>query len=96
VGFVATRQAAEDPGMSPQCGNRGQTSVALAGSKREFEEAGVLTFLRTAAGKHRCDLEIVPIRKINRAFERLLGHNAMNRFVIDMQEIKSAFKGVGL
>jgi len=40
-------------------------------------------------GKHKiaCDVEVIPIQKVNEAFERLLKQDVKYRFVIDMSSL---------
>ena len=42
-----------------------------------------------AAQNIAADVEIIPIQKVNEAFERLLGSDVKYRFVIDMASLKS-------
>ncbi len=41
-------------------------------------------------GKHKitADVEVIPIQKINEAFERMLKQDVKYRFVIDMSSLK--------
>ena len=62
---------------------------SLAGSSiggiRETQE--MLDF----CGKHKitCDIEVIPIQKVNEAYERVLKSDVRYRFVIDMASLKS-------
>ena len=42
-------------------------------------------------GKHKvaCDIEVIPIQKVNEAYERVLKSDVRYRFVIDMASLKS-------
>ncbi|UZR29169.1 NAD(P)-dependent alcohol dehydrogenase [Methylococcus mesophilus] len=61
-------------------GGRRQLAGSLIGGIRETQE--MLDF----CGEHGivCDIEVIPIQRINEAFERLLKSNVKYRFVIDM------------
>jgi uncharacterized zinc-type alcohol dehydrogenase-like protein len=37
-----------------------------------------------------CDIEIVPIQKVNEAYERVLKSDVRYRFVIDMASLKTS------
>jgi len=43
-------------------------------------------------GKHgiACDIELIPIQKINEAYERVLRSDVRYRFVIDMASLKTS------
>ena len=60
---------------------------SLAGSAlAEFGNAGDARF----CGKHKIvsDIEIIPIQKVNEAYERVLKSDVRYRFVIDMASLK--------
>ena len=42
-------------------------------------------------GRHKitCDIEVIPIQKVNEAYERVLKSDVRYRFVIDMASLKS-------
>jgi uncharacterized zinc-type alcohol dehydrogenase-like protein len=63
---------------------RRQFAGSLIGGIRETQE--MLDF----CGKHNitCDIELIPIQKINEAYERLLKNDVKYRFVIDMASLK--------
>jgi alcohol dehydrogenase (NADP+) len=63
---------------------RRQFSGSLIGGIRETQE--MLDF----CGEHNitCDIERIPIQKINEAYERLLKNDVKYRFVIDMASLK--------
>jgi uncharacterized zinc-type alcohol dehydrogenase-like protein len=65
---------------------RRQFSGSLIGGIRETQE--MLDF----CGEHNitCDIERIPIQKINEAYERLLKNDVKYRFVIDMASLKQA------
>lgn len=78
----------EHPHPSPNVGNlifkRRQLMGSLIGGIKETQE--MLDF----CAKHNinCDIEIIPIQKINEAFERMLKRDVKYRFVIDMASLK--------
>lgn len=63
---------------------RRQFAGSLIGGIRETQE--MLDF----CGKHNitCDIELIPIQKINEAYERMLKSDVKYRFVIDMASLK--------
>ncbi len=63
---------------------RRQFAGSLIGGIRETQE--MLDF----CGEHNitCDIELIPIQKINEAYERLLKNDVKYRFVIDMASLK--------
>jgi len=65
---------------------RRSISGSLIGSIAETQE--MLDF----CGKHNitADVEVIPIQKVNEAYERLLKSNVKYRFSIDMKSIKSS------
>ena len=64
--------------------NRRSFSGSLIGGIAETQE--MLDF----CGKHNitCDIELIPIQKINEAYERLVKNDVKYRFVIDMASLK--------
>jgi uncharacterized zinc-type alcohol dehydrogenase-like protein len=64
---------------------RRQFAGSLIGGIPETQE--MLDF----CGKHgiTCDIEMIPIQKINEAYERMLKSDVKYRFVIDMASLKS-------
>jgi alcohol dehydrogenase (NADP+) len=65
---------------------RRSISGSLIGSIAETQE--MLDF----CGKHNitADVEVIPIQKVNEAYERLLKSNVKYRFSIDMKSLKSS------
>jgi uncharacterized zinc-type alcohol dehydrogenase-like protein len=65
---------------------RRSISGSLIGSIAETQE--MLNF----CGKHNitADVEVIPIQKVNEAYERLLNSNVKYRFSIDMKSLKSS------
>ena len=63
---------------------RRQFAGSLIGGIKETQE--MLDF----CGKHKivCDIELIPIQKINEAYERMLRSDVKYRFVIDMTSLK--------
>jgi len=65
----------------------GRRSLAgsVIGGIRETQE--MLDF----CGKHdiACDIEVIPIQKVNEAYERVLKSDVRYRFVIDMASLKA-------
>jgi uncharacterized zinc-type alcohol dehydrogenase-like protein len=63
---------------------RRQFAGSLIGGIRETQE--MLDF----CGEHNitCDIELIPIQKINEAYERLIRNDVKYRFVIDMASLK--------
>jgi uncharacterized zinc-type alcohol dehydrogenase-like protein len=61
-------------------------SGSLIGGIKETQE--MLDF----CGKHKItsDIELIPIQKINEAYERLVKNDVKYRFVIDMATLKKA------
>lgn len=80
--------APEHPHPSPTVFNlifrRRSIAGSLIGGLRETQE--MLDF----CGKHNivCDIELIPIQKINEAYERMLRSDVKYRFVIDMASLK--------
>jgi uncharacterized zinc-type alcohol dehydrogenase-like protein len=64
--------------------NRRSFSGSLIGGIAETQE--MLDF----CGQHNitCDIELIPIQKINEAYERLVKNDVKYRFVIDMATLK--------
>jgi alcohol dehydrogenase (NADP+) len=81
----------ENPHPTPNIGNlifkRRRLSGSLIGGIRETQE--MLDF----CGEHdlTCDIERIPIQKINEAYERMLRSDVKYRFVIDMDSLKSDY-----
>ncbi len=63
---------------------RKQFAGSIIGGIKETQE--MLDF----CGKHNitCDIELIPIQKINEAYERLVKNDVKYRFVIDMASLK--------
>jgi len=66
--------------------NRRRLSGSMIGGRRETQE--MLDF----CGTHgiTADVEVIPIQKVNEAYERLLKSDVKYRFSIDMASLKSA------
>jgi uncharacterized zinc-type alcohol dehydrogenase-like protein len=65
--------------------NRRSLAGSLIGGMRETQE--MLDF----CGTHNlaCDIEVIPIQKVNEAYERVLKSDVRYRFVIDMASLKA-------
>jgi uncharacterized zinc-type alcohol dehydrogenase-like protein len=65
-------------------GRRSLAGSSIGGT-RETQE--MLDF----CGRHKitCDIEVIPIQKVNEAYERVLKSDVRYRFVIDMASLKS-------
>jgi uncharacterized zinc-type alcohol dehydrogenase-like protein len=72
------------PSVGPLVFRRTQIAGSLIGGIKETQE--MLDF----CGKHRilADIELIPIQKVNEAYERLLKNDVKYRFVIDMHSLK--------
>ena len=82
------RRAREAPGASPPFGlilGRRSLSGSPIGGIAETQE--MLDF----CGQHNitADVEVIPIQKVNEAYERLLKSDVKYRFSIDMASLKS-------
>jgi len=66
--------------------NRRSLAGSLIGGMRETQE--MLDF----CGSHNlaCDIEVIPIQKVNEAYERVLKSDVRYRFVIDMASLKTS------
>jgi len=66
--------------------NRRSLAGSLIGGMRETQE--MLDF----CGSHdiACDIEVIPIQKVNEAYERVLKSDVRYRFVIDMASLKAS------
>jgi len=79
--------ASPDPHQIPSgvlIGGRKSLSGSLIGGIAETQE------MLDYCGQHNitCDIELIPIQKINAAYERLLKNDVKYRFVIDMQSLR--------
>jgi uncharacterized zinc-type alcohol dehydrogenase-like protein len=72
-------------GAFPLAARRRSLAGSSIGGIRETQE--MLDF----CGKHKvaCDIEVIPIQKVNEAYERVLKSDVRYRFVIDMASLKS-------
>jgi uncharacterized zinc-type alcohol dehydrogenase-like protein len=78
----------KDPHPSPNIANllfkRRRIAGSIIGGIKETQE--MLDF----CGKHNivCDIEMIPMQKINEAYERMLKSDVKYRFVIDLASLK--------
>ena len=73
------------PNVTQLIFGRRQIGGSLIGGIKETQE--MLDFC--AKNQITCDIEIIPIQKINEAYERMLKSDVKYRFVIDMSSLKS-------
>jgi len=66
--------------------NRRSLAGSLIGGMRETQE--MLDFC--ARHNLACDIEVIPIQKVNEAYERVLKSDVRYRFVIDMASLKTS------
>jgi len=66
--------------------NRRSLAGSLIGGMRETQE--MLDFC--ASHNLACDIEVIPIQKVNEAYERVLKSDVRYRFVIDMASLKTS------
>ncbi len=74
------------PSIAPLIMRRRKIVGSVIGGIKETQE--VLDFC--ADHNITCDIEIIPIQKINEAYQRMLKSDVKYRFVIDMQSLKKA------
>lgn len=72
------------PNIAPLIFRRRAIAGSLIGGIKETQE--MLDFC--ADHNITCDIEMIPIQKINEAYERMLKSDVKYRFVIDIQSLK--------
>ena len=90
LAFISPGSARPEGEFTPRASS--PLARALAGAKgiRDLSQLGKLEVRgREVIGGLSDDVEVIPIQKVNEAYERLLSSNVKYRFSIDMASLKA-------